>query len=119
MREPGGENEPARKAVGEMPGRKRQQRQRHELRQPDQAEIEGAPVNRVHLPADRDRRHLAAQPIASDAAQSKAKSRCCRAGGSECLLELLFVVNDRIRARIVPETLARASAKAWLSPPRR
>ena len=44
-----------------MPGRKCEQGQRHELRQPDQAEIEGALVDVVHLPADDDGGHLAAQ----------------------------------------------------------
>src|SRR5207237_1198068 len=40
---------------------RREQRQRHELGQADQAEVERRAVNRVDLPADRDGDHLAAK----------------------------------------------------------
>jgi len=45
-------------AVGELPSGQREERHGSELRQADQAEIEGAVVDRVDLPADRDRGHL-------------------------------------------------------------
>ena len=52
------EQRAAREAVGEMPCRQRQERQRDEHRQPDEAEVERIAPHGVHLPADRDERHL-------------------------------------------------------------
>ena len=46
------------KAVGQMPGRQGQERQRDEHRQPDETEVERVAPDGVHLPADRDERHL-------------------------------------------------------------
>jgi hypothetical protein len=56
----------ARKPVGEVAGREREQRDRHELGEADQAEMERAVADRVHLPADRDLRHLQGEPRAED-----------------------------------------------------
>ena len=58
----GGEDQPARQAVGELPRREREHEQRHELRQPDPAEIERAPVQGVDLPADHHLERLQADP---------------------------------------------------------
>ncbi len=60
------EDEPPRDAVGELPGRQREHEQRHELGQADQPEVERGAVDRIHLPADRDRRHLRAEPARED-----------------------------------------------------
>jgi hypothetical protein len=48
----------ARQPVGELPGREREERHGEELREADQSEVEGTAVDRVDLPADRDRDHL-------------------------------------------------------------
>ena len=48
----------ARQAIGELPGRQGEEQDRQELGEADQPQIEGAVVDRVHLPADRDRGHL-------------------------------------------------------------
>ena len=49
---------PARHAIRQVAGRQREQQQREELREPDQAEVERVLADRVDLPADRDERHL-------------------------------------------------------------
>ena len=48
----------ARQPVGQLAHRQREQRQRDELHQADQAEVERVAVDREHLPADRDRDHV-------------------------------------------------------------
>ena len=48
----------SRKAVGEVSCREREERQRNEHREPDQPEVERIAPHGVHLPADRDERHL-------------------------------------------------------------
>ena len=58
----------ARHPVGDLAGRQREQRQRHELGQPDQAEVECALVDRVDLPADCDCDHLGRKPGGEEAA---------------------------------------------------
>ena len=58
-----GEQEPPREAVGEVPGREREQRQRRELGEPDQAEVERRVVDLEDLPADGDGGHLRAEPL--------------------------------------------------------
>ena len=55
------EDPASREPVGELARRQREQRQRDELHQPDQAEVERVAVDRVDLPADRDRDHLPAE----------------------------------------------------------
>ena len=50
-------------AVGELSRRQREDRQRHELREPDEPEVERVAVDRVHLPADRDGEHLRREPV--------------------------------------------------------
>ena len=52
------EHRTPREAVGEMPCGQREQRQRDEHGEPDEPEIERVAADRVHLPADRDERHL-------------------------------------------------------------
>jgi len=46
--------------IGGMPDQQREHDRRHELDQPDHAEIEGAVGEFVDLPADGERRHLVA-----------------------------------------------------------
>ncbi len=48
---------PARESVGEVARRNREQKQRQELGEPDEPEVERILANRVHLPPDGDRRH--------------------------------------------------------------
>ena len=50
-------------AIGDLPRRQREDRQRQELHQPDEPEVERMVVDRVDLPADRDREHLRRQPV--------------------------------------------------------
>ena len=52
------EQRAAREAVGQVPGRQREQRQRDEHREADEPEVERVAADRVDLPADRDERHL-------------------------------------------------------------
>ena len=52
------DDEPSRNAVRELSRRKRQQRQRDELREPDEPDVERMMVDPVDLPADRNRNHL-------------------------------------------------------------
>ena len=44
--------------VGEVAGGEREQRQRQEHREADDPEVEWVAMDRVHLPPDRDERHL-------------------------------------------------------------
>jgi hypothetical protein len=44
--------------IRDMPGRQRKQHRRHELHQPDQAQVERTAGDRIDLPADRHRQHL-------------------------------------------------------------
>ena len=52
----------ARRAVGEVPCRQREDRQRDEHREPDEPEVERVARDLVELPADRDERHLDREP---------------------------------------------------------
>ena len=52
-----------RQPVGDLPRRKREDRQRQELHQADEAEVERVAVDRVDLPADRDREHLRREAV--------------------------------------------------------
>ena len=58
--------EAARDPVGEVPGRQREDRQRRELEEADQAEVERVLVDRVDLPPDRDRDHVLGEAHAED-----------------------------------------------------
>ncbi len=62
-RERGREDEPAREPVGEMPGREREQEQRQELAEADQAEVERRVIDREDLPTDGHRDHLDAEGL--------------------------------------------------------
>ena len=62
---------PPREAVGELAGRQREQKQRQELAEPDQAEVEGGAADREDLPADRDRDHLDPEALGDEAIQSR------------------------------------------------
>ena len=64
-----GEEPHARQPVGDLARGQRQQGQRQELGQPDQPEVECAPMNGVDLPADRDRHHLGREPRGEEAAE--------------------------------------------------
>ena len=75
------EQRAAREAVGQVPGRQGEERQRDEHRQPDEPEVERVAPHRVDLPADRDERHLDANPVASMTPRKRTKSRC-RSGES-------------------------------------
>ena len=48
-------------AVGDLAGDQHEHRHRQELHQPDEAEIEGAAGQRIHLPGDRDAHHHEAE----------------------------------------------------------
>ena len=54
---------PPRQPVCDLSRRQREQRQRQELHQPDEAEVERVVVDRVDLPADRDREHLEGEAV--------------------------------------------------------
>lgn len=54
-------NTSRREKIGELTGGQRQQDHRHELGEPDPAEIQRAVVELVDLPADRHRGHLRAE----------------------------------------------------------
>ncbi len=56
------EQYPARESVGQVPGGEREQRQRDEHREADEPEVEWVAPNGVHLPPDRDERHLDREP---------------------------------------------------------
>ena len=59
-----GEDEAARRAIGELTCGEREHEHRHELRQPDPPEVQRGPVLGVDLPADRHLEHLQAEPHA-------------------------------------------------------
>ena len=54
---------PPRDAIGELAGRQREERQRQELGEPDEPEVERAVADRVDLPADRDNHHLRREAV--------------------------------------------------------
>ena len=62
-RKPRRDHEPPLDAVGELACREREDRQRHEFREPDEAEVERVAVDRVDLPADRDDEHLQREAV--------------------------------------------------------
>jgi len=72
-RDRGGKQPNPGQPVGDLACGQREQGQGHELRQTDQAEVERAPVNRVDLPADRDRHHLRREPRGEKAAPQPAE----------------------------------------------
>ena len=53
----------ARDTIGELTRRQREERQRDELGQSDEAEVEGPVADRVDLPADRDHHHLRREAV--------------------------------------------------------
>ena len=65
------EDEAARDAVGELPARQREDEDRTELKQADQAEVERAVVDVVDLPADGHRDHLAPEVHRQDHADEQ------------------------------------------------
>jgi hypothetical protein len=65
------ERDPPRQPVGQLPGRQREQRQRQELGEADQPEVERVAVDHVHLPADRDGDHLRGQHPGQDRHQEE------------------------------------------------
>ena len=84
-----GEEPDARQAVGDLAGRQCEQWQRHELGQPDEPEVERAPVDRIDLPADGDRNHLGRKPGGEESAEQPPevavvkRRRQLTAGGAE------------------------------------
>jgi hypothetical protein len=58
-----GRDRPPRHPVGEMPRRQCKDRQREELREADEPEIERVVADRVDLPADRDHHHLRGEAV--------------------------------------------------------
>ena len=69
------ERQLAREAVGEVAGREREQRQRRELREPDQAQVERVRGDLEDLPADRDGGHLRGRARRDARSRSRARSR--------------------------------------------
>ena len=70
----GGDGAP-RQAVGELPGRQREERQRQELHEPDEPEVERVAVDRVDLPADRDGEHLRREAVREERTPRGGRSR--------------------------------------------
>ena len=58
-----GGDRPARDAVGDLAGRERQDRQRHELGEAHETEVERVAVDGVDLPPDCDRDHLRREAV--------------------------------------------------------
>ena len=88
-----------------MPGRQSEEWQRHEHREPDEPEIERIAADGVHLPADRDERHLDGDGRRSGDAEKEdevavperrilepARSKCC---GLRRLAFLVVLVGRR------------------------
>ena len=63
------QDELARQPVRDRAGGQREEQQRQELGEADQAEVERVPVDVVDLPADRDEHHLAPEPVRDRRAQ--------------------------------------------------
>ena len=80
-----GRDRAPRQPVGDLPGREREERQRQELHQPDEAEVERVAVDRVDLPADRDREHLRREPVREERRPEKPEVADLQRGRRRCL----------------------------------
>ena len=61
--QPGRDDHSALDPVGKVASRQREDRQRHEFREPDEPEIERVAVDGVDLPTDRDDEHLERESV--------------------------------------------------------
>ena len=67
--------------IGELAGRQREQRQRQELGEADEPEVERAVADRVDLPADRDDHHLRREAVREQGRPEQGEPADAEGGG--------------------------------------